>query len=488
MNLWHFFIHISLLLFSFAVSSQSYIEKDSLKVESLNKTGYDLRLNDPEKTLSYGYRALQLAEKTRYDNGIGEAYRIIGIGYYYLGKNDKALANYLIALSTFKRNNNLSGQAKTYNNIGNLYKEVHYDKGLEYFKKALVIANQLNDPELKAGYYLNIGIIYYRKENHPTALKYTQLSHSLFNKLNNQLGVTLALQNIGVIFKSLNQPEKAEFFLLEANKRAKSADLNTVIGSINLTLVEIYKNKGDFIKAEQFLNEGKYYAEIGKDIKLQSDLLKKSYQLANSRKNYKQALYLLQKLYTQDSIELQNTISKKFGLFEEQFKFAAKEKESAIKLEKAKTNKIIFLASIMVSLLATILIVILYLNIKKKVKTNKILNLLNQEISLQKENLDRVNHNLEDIIHQRTIDLKIKNRKLSEYSAHLSHQIRGPIATMKGLMILEKESLIEDKDFIVEISKCVNEIDDRIININDVLHNLSEPGLIPKPVDKENKS
>jgi len=275
---------------------------------------------------------------------------------------------------------------------------------------------------------------------------------------------------------------------LEANKRAKLANLNTVIGSINLTLVEIYKNKSDFIKAERFLNEGKYYAEIGKDIKLQSDLLKKSYQLANSRKNYKQALYLLQKLYTQDSIELQNTVTKKFGLFEEQSKFAAREKESAIKLEKAKTNKIIFLASIMVSLLAIILIVILYLNIKKKAKTNKILNILNQEVSLQKENLNRVNHNLEEIIHQRTIDLQIKNRKLSEYSAHLSHQIRGPIATMKGLMILEKESLIEDKDFILEISKCVNEIDDRIININDVLHNLSEPGLIPKPVDKENKS
>ena len=193
-------------------------------------------------------------------------------------------------------------------------------------------------------------------------------------------------------------------------------------------------------------------------------------------------------MYTQDSIELQNNISKKFGLFEEQSMFAAREKESAIKLEKAKTNKIIFLASIIVLLLAIILIIILYLNIKKKAKTNKILSVLNQEISLQKENLNRVNHNLEDIIHQRTIDLKIKNRKLSEYSAHLSHQIRGPIATMKGLMILEKESLIEDKDFIVEISKCVNEIDDRIININDVLHNLSEPGLIPKPVDKENKS
>ena len=153
-----------------------------------------------------------------------------------------------------------------------------------------------------------------------------------------------------------------------------------------------------------------------------------------------------------------------------------------------KKNKILLIAAIVVTCLAFVVILLIVKNVKKKAKTNKILNILNQEVSLQKENLDRVNQNLEGIIHQRTIDLQVKNRKLSEYSAHLSHQIRGPIATMKGLMILEKESLIEEKDFILEISKCVNEIDDRILNINDVLHNLSEPGLIPKPVDKESKS
>jgi signal transduction histidine kinase len=119
-------------------------------------------------------------------------------------------------------------------------------------------------------------------------------------------------------------------------------------------------------------------------------------------------------------------------------------------------------------------------DVKKKNKTNKQLNVLNEEISLQKEILNEVNHNLERIIDERTKDLKVKNRKLSEYSSHLSHHIRGPVSTMKGLMMLEKEDLIEDKEFIDEISKCVNEIDDRIINMNDSLNNLSESGLIPK--------
>ncbi|HEY0896707.1 MAG TPA: hypothetical protein VGE15_09175, partial [Sphingobacteriaceae bacterium] len=73
-------------------------------------------------------------------------------------------------------------------------------------------------------------------------------------------------------------------------------------------------------------------------------------------------------------------------------------------------------------------------------------------------------------------DLKIKNRKLSEYSSHLSHQIRGPVATLKGLMLLEKDNLIDQQELVQEINKCVGDIDDKIININKSLNDANVPG------------
>src|SRR5687768_1111178 len=120
MNYRRLIIYTFLVLLSFSSSSQSYTLKDSLRVDSLNKSGYDIRLTDPEKTLYLGKKALVLAKKTNYKNGIAEAYRVLGIGYSYLGKNDKAIANYLISLSNFKEARNLTGEAKIYNNIGNL--------------------------------------------------------------------------------------------------------------------------------------------------------------------------------------------------------------------------------------------------------------------------------------------------------------------------------------------------------------------------------
>jgi hypothetical protein len=110
------------------------------------------------------------------------------------------------------------------------------------------------------------------------------------------------------------------------------------------------------------------------------------------------------------------------------------------------------------------------LNVKRKNVTNLRLTELNQEVSRQKDNVDRINQHLEEIIDERTKDLQIKNKKLSEYSSYLSHQIRGPIATLKGLINLEKEGLVDTAECVKLMDKCVSEIDERIITTSEILH------------------
>jgi len=123
--------------------------------------------------------------------------------------------------------------------------------------------------------------------------------------------------------------------------------------------------------------------------------------------------------------------------------------------------------------LQLIVIVLLMTNVKRKALTNNKLTELNNEVSRQKDNLDRINHHLEEIIDERTRDLQAKNKKLSEYSSYLSHQIRGPIATLKGLMNLEREGLVDQAECINMMDKCVSEIDEKIIEMSDMLH---DPG------------
>lgn len=107
--------------------------------------------------------------------------------------------------------------------------------------------------------------------------------------------------------------------------------------------------------------------------------------------------------------------------------------------------------AVIVAALSISVIVILNKSKRKAERNNIRLKKLNEEISIQKENLNQINLKLEDIITERTKDLTVKNRKLSEYSSHLSHQIRGPVATLKGLIMLAEDELINEKEYIKQM-------------------------------------
>lgn len=444
---------------------------DTSEINKLNELGYGSRLSDPGQTLAYARKALSKAKKINYVNGIAEAYRIIGIGKYYRNESESSYDNYLTSLSYFQKAKNKEGEAKVYNNIGNLYRDVDYDKSLEYLQKSLFIVNQLDMPDLLAGLYLNIGAVYQKKNNYNKALINYDKSNKIFRKLENYTGLTQCLQNSGVAYFHLNQLDKSELFLKEAIVNAKANDLNFLVAGANLTLASVYTAQNEFDKAEKAIQEGNSYAKIINDSRLLYDFLFNSYELENKRKNYQKALLYLKQVYTQDSTNYKNSQSIKMNLQDKQYRQQAKQLENDRIIIEQKYALTLFWASTAVAALAIFAIFLLIRNNRKSAQTNKQLVQLNKEVSQQKEDLDRINHSLEEIIDERTLDLKIKNNKLSEYSSHLSHQIRAPVATIKGLLILETDNLIEHEELVEQLQICVQDIDNKILNINENLNN-----------------
>lgn len=477
-----FFLLTNIAAFSLTFSKNEikFFQKgaeDTSEVIRLNNSAYNNRLTDPAQTIAYAEKALVLAKKLNYINGIAESYRIRGIGKYYISQNENAVENYLNALNYFKKAGNTEGEAKVYNNIGVLYRDVDYERGIEYFEKSLKIAEELKIRDLIAGLYLNMGVIYQKKKNYNRALASYNKSNELFKELENKTGLTLCLQNLSVVHRYLNQLALAEKYALEAIREAKKYDLNFTVASTNLTLISVYIAENRFADAEKSIKEGNTYSQIVKDSKLEMDYLYVSYELENKRKNYPKALSYLRQVYRLDSTSYKNFVSDKIGLLENQFRQKEMQVQNELTIAKQKNATQFLGASTIVAGLSFIVIFLLVRNNKKSAQSNKQLLLLNQEVSKQKEDLDRINHKLEDIIDERTKDLRIKNTKLSEYSWHLSHQIRGPVATLKGLMMLEKDQLIEQHEFMEQMEKCVLDIDNKIINISQQLNNNDSPGL-----------
>jgi tetratricopeptide (TPR) repeat protein len=443
---------------------------DTTEVIKLNKQALDNRYTSPEQTIEVAGKALALAQQLRYNRGAGEAYRVMGIGNYYLNQASKAIDNYLKALDVFKLDNDLRSQAKVLNNIGTLYLDNNKDKALEYLNTALGIAQNINDQSVKASILMNIGNVYYRNKSYSQALTYYDKSNAMFVDVGDSINLVQVLQNRGVIYYNLHNFDKAEQLLLAANKAGKERDLNKPVASTNLTLASLYIAQGKFDDAGRIVAEGQAYAKVLKDEKLTNDYNYIIYQLESKRKNYEKALYYMQLLFHQDSLIHSSNESTQINMLQEQFKQAAVQREKDAIILRQQNDRIKFWAVTVVAGLLLVVIALLVSNVKRKANTNAKLTELNGEVSKQKDNLDRVNHHLEEIIDERTKDLQVKNKKLSDYSSYLSHQIRGPIATLRGLMNLEKEGLVDEKECIKMMDKCVSDIDQKIIEMSDMLN------------------
>jgi tetratricopeptide (TPR) repeat protein len=451
--------------------------QDPAEADRLNALAFESRLRNAEESLLYATRALSLSKKLDYTRGIAEAYRMRGLAKMYQNQSDSAVSNYFEALNYLKKENNQAGLAKTYNNIGSVYRDIKdYDKGLAYYKQSLSIAGRLGMKPLIAGLYLNMGIIYQKQGNISQALTNYENSNALFQKLEISEGLSSVQQSLSSIYKDLGDWAKAEKYAIGAIELAKKDGDSYIIASTNLTLSVVYISTGRYEHASRSIAEGMAYANLLADEKMVHDYLYRKYQLYFKQKDYENALTSLAQVYRQDSIHNDKYESDKIRVLQETNRRIETENKNQVLKEQERNSRIIFWASVLVMGLLTIVVVMLIRNVLKKAQTNKQLTALNQEISMQKENLDRINHNLEEIIGARTHDLKIKNKKLSEYSSHLSHQIRGPVATLKGLVNLNKEGLIENEEVIQQMEKCVYDIDDKILRINDMLHDPKQYG------------
>ncbi|WP_420582923.1 ligand-binding sensor domain-containing protein [Reichenbachiella sp.] len=146
-----------------------------------------------------------------------------------------------------------------------------------------------------------------------------------------------------------------------------------------------------------------------------------------------------------------------------------------------KTLYAIFAAFIFLVILAIIRLRTSYL-ITQKVKLKRLvrkrtkeLEEKNERISMQAEelnafndSLNELNENLEKTVVERTNELVEKNKKLSDYAFLNAHNLRAPVANIKGLIQLMNLDLTpkEKEDYIEKIKEQVEDVDAVLFDIN----------------------
>lgn len=223
---------------------------DTTKVNLMVDIGVEYWASDPEKTILYTQKALDLAKKIKYRRGEAKSYQ--GIGIYYWQKNDyaKSLANYDLGKNIYKELGDQHGYGRSLTNMGMIYGEQgNYDVALDNYQQSLIIFQELHDDKRMASAINSIGNVHKNQKNFDEALISYKQAMDIWVKAGDKKSTAGSYINIASIY---TKQKKYDAAIASANKAFELfesfKDSNGQIICLN-NLGEIYLQKEDYPQA-----------------------------------------------------------------------------------------------------------------------------------------------------------------------------------------------------------------------------------------------
>ena len=416
------------------IDSLTFAKSEAEKVNISNQIAWELKDTDWERTLHY----LDYSEKEAIEADSEETlinfYITAGDIYYDKDVLDVALDYYLKAYKLSNNNKSRKEDFKLENDLAIVYARMNNkNKALYYFKRVYEFQKQAKDSVYLAQILNNIGNLYL-KENRDSSETYFLKSLQIADKLNNNELYAYLYTNLGHFYNHYNEYGKAQLYFRKAIAITKT-DIDVDTKSLVFQLV-----------SEYFFNIGQndsaiFYAEKA------TDLLKEdTYSFRNQkvvRTLYK--AYLANKDYRNASkyFELYDEIRDSINVEEkavniERLKLEAeydkKDQIRTLKENRKKFNYIIIGLSLISGLLILLIILGKYRNRLSKVRLEKKL------IEAKRKELDT--------------RLELKNNMLivkAMAEIHRAEIIQGILEELKGIKL--KAVKKETKHAIDYISK-----------------------------------
>jgi len=135
------------------------------------------------------------------------------------------------------------------------YSEINFKKAIDISEKATNLSKKLNDKQLEARSYLNLGNVYYEHCEYEKALSYFQKSLLLYKKFysTNYVDINYALNNIAVVYEELGEYTNALCCYLKTLRTSEQEDDIDGIATANVNLGSLYDSLGLHKKALSFL-------------------------------------------------------------------------------------------------------------------------------------------------------------------------------------------------------------------------------------------
>ncbi|MBL1233072.1 MAG: tetratricopeptide repeat protein [Vicingaceae bacterium] len=468
------------------ISVATSLPNDSVKVVLLERIGYSYISLNPIEGKKYTTKALELARELGLTNREAASIALLAANCSANSEYDKALQHNLEAIEIFRSLNNQKGVAgvttnlsQVYTKLGNYAKAIEcnfealkiYEETSEYRNKGIIYENianiyyELKEFEKSKTYYLkalnlyknhtvdadearclgNLARIYMEIPHYDTAMIYLNKAFNINQKNGNKTGALINLSNIGNVHSRKEEYAEALEYHYKALEIANNLGLKNFIatgkGNIGEVYLSQYKKSSPFNhnlidNAQNYLTDA---IAICDEIDFKApkvDFLESLIEVYVIQKNYQKAYHLINKKIAINDSLYSLASKEQLSKLETQREIDLKDKDLLIK---NKELEIISLNNQKKSLLYTFAIIVLI-----------ILLFVAFTYYRKKE--------------------KKHYEVISEIKQIQSHEVRGPIATILGLIKLLKdknrsdESKLELIEGIEETTNKLNNIVNQIIN------------------------
>lgn len=233
---------------------------DTDRVNTINALATEIGKSNPDTSIILSTQALNLAEKIKFETGIGKSYHNLGIFNLYKEENSAALTYYNKALAVWdklekeaepdKKAYILSRKSTTLGNIGVIYKrQGNYQMALEYYSKALKIDEENGNEEAVARHFGNIGNVYMEQGNYAQALDNHFKALKQAEATGNKTEIARHVGNIGIIYKEQKDYNHALEYNLKALKLNEELGNKISIAGNYGNIGNIYLEQADYTQA-----------------------------------------------------------------------------------------------------------------------------------------------------------------------------------------------------------------------------------------------
>lgn len=478
---------------SFSMQDSIQVCRVLIDLSYIHKYAGDLRT-----ALNNLNRAYFIAKKKNDYQSLITSLTALGSIYSSLAIYDKALEYHFESIKLKEKNKDVRRLPVSYNNIGLVfYKVDDTEQALEYFDKALKLKLDLGDTLKTISTYLNKGLVCNElhedskaKDNFRKVIEYSK-------KFNYERYLGDCYNGLGNVYIRESNYDSSSYYLELAREEAEKKHSDILQGSNYYLLAKLNTLHGHLDLAIDYLNKSqKISMQLDNKVR-QKNNMKLFAEIFEMKNKYDSAFYY-QKKYSslEDSIfnerRAKNIANLQIALSEQQNLEIIEAQDKQLT-----QNKFFFLFLFSVLILSIILFLVIFKNYKTTNRINRKLQESRKQVVKQKNNLEAknkelakaqkiineqnttlkdINEGLELKVKKRTRELELSNlelekvvKDLDQFIYKTSHDLRGPLATMQGIINL---GVMEAKDStMIDYFNTLNKV---TANLNNVLSRLIE--------------